>query len=205
MKATILRGLLRVANQRHPGAAVCFDGDAFVLFLPERGAGEKSVPRLVDHLLREMEWISGTKPTAALGRVCRELKDYQAARQDCARILMLAKRLDRRGLVTEAEFGPFARLLATADQSALRSFVHDTLEPVTAYDRKHRSSFLSTLDAFLTHACRYQPCADALGIHVTTLRYRLQRATDLFGIDLDDRETRLALEVALRLRAAIGD
>jgi purine catabolism regulator len=204
MRAMILRGLLRVASLQHPGAAVCFDGEDAVVFLPERASGEKSATRLIERLLREMEWITGTKPIAALGRLCRELKDYQAARQDCARILDLARRLDRRGLVSEAEFGPFARLLASADQAALRRFVQDTLEPLAAYDRRHRSSFLPTLDAFLTHGCRYQPCADALGIHVTTLRYRLQRLGDLFGIDLEDREARLALDVAFRLRTAIG-
>jgi sugar diacid utilization regulator len=203
-RAMTLRGLLRIASQQQPGVAVFFDGDAVVVFLPERPAGEKATLRLVERLLREMEWISGMKPVATLGRVCRELKDYQKARQDSARVLDLARRLERRGLVAEADFGPFARLLATADQSALRNFIDETLEPIATYDRKHRSHFLPTLDAFLTHACRYQPCADALGIHVTTLRYRLQRLGDLFGVDLDDRETRLALEIALRVRTALG-
>jgi purine catabolism regulator len=203
-RAMTLRALLRLVTPQHPGAAVCFDGDAFLVFLPERQAGEKSTLRLVERLLAEMEWILGAKPVASLSRVCRELKDYQSARQEGARVLDLARRLDRRGLVAEADFGPFARLLATADQAALRSFADETLAPIAAYDRKRRSHFLPTLDAFLTHGCRYQPCADALGLHVTTLRYRLQRLGDLFGVDLDDRETRLALEIALRVRTALG-
>jgi purine catabolism regulator len=203
-RAMTLRALLRLASPQHPGAAVCFDGDAFVVFLPERPAGDKSTSRLIERLLSEMEWTLGAKPVATLSRVCRELKDYQSARQEGARVLDLARRLDRRGLVTEADFGAFARLLATADQSALRSFADETLAPIAAYDRKHRSHFLATLDAFLTHGCRYQPCADALGLHVTTLRYRLQRLGDLFGVDLEDRETRLALEIALRVRNALG-
>jgi purine catabolism regulator len=38
-----------------------------------------------------------------------------------------------------------------------------------------------------------------MGIHVTTLRYRMARIADLLGIDVDTPDRRFSIELALRL------
>ena len=38
-------------------------------------------------------------------------------------------------------------------------------------------------------------------MHTNTLRYRLRRLHELFGLDLTDADTRFALMVGIRLRA----
>ena len=43
--------------------------------------------------------------------------------------------------------------------------------------------------------------ADRLGVHVSTIRYRLARLRELFGDDLDDPEARFELALALRAHA----
>jgi purine catabolism regulator len=202
--ADVQRALQRIAGRQQPGATAFAEGGAFVVFLPESSGAEKAMRRTVQRLLDEVEWITGGRPFATIGRPCRSLEDYRTARQDGARLLDLARRLDRRGLVTEEDIGPFARLLAAADQSALRSFIADILGPIEAYDDKHGSGFLETLDVFLSQSCRYSAAAVALGIHITTLRYRLRRLEELFRIDFSNAEARLALEVALRLRTVVG-
>jgi len=54
-------------------------------------------------------------------------------------------------------------------------------------------------------SCRYQTCADRLGIHVSTLRYRLDRLQELFAIDLEHPDSLFGLALALRLRDLGGD
>ena len=44
-----------------------------------------------------------------------------------------------------------------------------------------------------------------MGLHVTTLRYRLARIQELFGIELDTPERRFSLELAIRLHAMVRD
>jgi len=51
--------------------------------------------------------------------------------------------------------------------------------------------------------CRAQACADAMGLHVTTLRYRLSRIQALFGIDPETADKRFAIELAIRLHGVI--
>ncbi|WP_460774224.1 PucR family transcriptional regulator [Microbacterium sp. GXF7504] len=79
----------------------------------------------------------------------------------------------------------------------------DALLPVAAelrrHDREHGSAAAQTLLAFLEHGGNVAAAAEALRVHGNTLRYRLRRIADRFGIDLDDPDTRLALWMSLRL------
>lgn len=55
-----------------------------------------------------------------------------------------------------------------------------------------------TLSAFLDHQGAPGRAAEALGIHVNTLRYRMARIAADLGTDLDDPDLRLALQLLLR-------
>jgi len=62
------------------------------------------------------------------------------------------------------------------------------------YDREHGSDLLTTLSAWLASG---NEAAAELNIHVNTLRYRVRRAAEISGVDLDDPRQRLALTVML--------
>jgi sugar diacid utilization regulator len=64
------------------------------------------------------------------------------------------------------------------------------------------ATYRRTLDAFLRHGMRRKVAAAALGIHPHTLSYRLNRLRERYGIDLDDYEVRLRVELALLILAA---
>ncbi|HEY6334325.1 MAG TPA: helix-turn-helix domain-containing protein, partial [Alphaproteobacteria bacterium] len=94
----------------------------------------------------------------------------------------------------------FALLLSTVDHPSARAFVHGALGAIEEYDRRHGTELLRTLREFLRDGCRYQACANRIGIHVSTLRYRLDRLHELFGIDLGQPDSVFGLTLALRLR-----
>jgi DNA-binding PucR family transcriptional regulator len=57
-----------------------------------------------------------------------------------------------------------------------------------------------TLELFLGSGCQWQATADALHVHVNTLRHRLQRVERLTGRDLSSMEDRVDFFIALRSR-----
>jgi sugar diacid utilization regulator len=138
------------------------------------------------------------------GPVVENARDYKPALENCFRLLGLARTFNRKGLITDSDFGPFALLLSALDGNAVPGFVHQTVGAIKAYDEKNGTALLETAARFIDCSCRYKPAAQALSIHVSTLRYRVGRLKELFAIDLDDAESRLALALAIRLRA-IGD
>jgi purine catabolism regulator len=75
---------------------------------------------------------------------------------------------------------------------------------MTAYDQLNKTDYIETLSCFLNESCKAQACADAMEIHVTTLRYRLSRIKELFDVDLESPEKRFSYELAIRLSRIIS-
>lgn len=192
--------LARAASELRSGTAVILDDD-LVVFAPVAG---KEEPANWDGFVRGVvtaaEGSLGARPIVAESRICRRFADYREARLECARVIALARLFGKTGRVTQADFGPFAVLLSAVDQSTAQDFVRTTLGAIEEYDVRNGTEFLPTLAEFVRDGCRYQACADRLGIHVSTLRYRLDRLHERFGIDLGHPDSVFGLTLALRLR-----
>lgn len=65
-------------------------------------------------------------------------------------------------------------------------------DPATEASDRH------TLSAWLDHPGSPRRAAEALGVHVNTIRYRMDRIAPLLVVDLTDPEIRLALQLTLR-------
>lgn len=192
-------GAIRALRRMLPEAFVVEQPAAVFLGLPERPGA--ALPRRVQDAFA---WALGRSPRVAVGPLCAGPGDFRTARDQCLRILALAAVFDRRGLLRQEDFGPFALLLSAVDSGALHGFLDATVGGVEAYDREHATSLLETAGAFIDESCRYQATAERLGVHVSTLRYRLKRLQELFGLDLEEPETRFRLSLALRLRLIGG-
>jgi len=115
--------------------------------------------------------------------------------------LGLGRRLFGPGRVTHiADLGVHQLLAPLATSGGLAAFRSEHLGPLEAYDRESGADLVGTLRAFF--AARSSPtlAAKQLHLHRNSLLYRLQRIRELTGLDFEDPETRLALEVALRAR-----
>jgi PucR family transcriptional regulator, purine catabolism regulatory protein len=73
------------------------------------------------------------------------------------------------------------------------------LGPLRDYDRAHQGDLVKTLSAYLRHGGNSTRTANALYLHRNSLRYRLARIQALTGLDTDDPDARLALQIAVLL------
>jgi len=79
-------------------------------------------------------------------------------------------------------------------------FAAGVLDEVRRYDECHGTEYLRTIDEHLHSQGAAGPCARALGVHLNTLRYRLQRLHELFDIDPGNPDFRFSAECELRTR-----
>ncbi|MGE3149863.1 MAG: helix-turn-helix domain-containing protein [Pseudorhodoplanes sp.] len=197
---TLQHSLQRGVDMLRPGGKVVFDEGEFVIFLPVTIEEESAqIQRLAHFVGREWERELGEAPIMTVSERCTDLAGYRNARQECKRAIMLGRILDKRGLVSVDDFGVYSLLFATANDDYIQKFLQKTVGPVADHDRAHKTEFLSTIEAFLQANSRLQTAADALGIHVSTLRYRLGRIQDVLGIDLDDANARFSLDLGIRM------
>jgi hypothetical protein len=84
---------------------------------------------------------------------------------------------------------------------ASAQFIVDWLGILIDHDAAGRSELVETLSAFLENDGDYNDTSRALGIHRSTVRYRIHRIPELTQLDLHDPDTRLNLKVATRVLA----
>ena len=94
----------------------------------------------------------------------------------------------------------------------LKELAHDhpgltrgKLERVLAHDAQHNATYAQTLRAYLDCFGDVPRAAQRITVHPNTFRYRLRRLVELFGLDLDDPDERIVLELQLRLLDSTGE
>jgi sugar diacid utilization regulator len=97
------------------------------------------------------------------------------------------------------ELGLYRLLASLRERDELRRFYEETLGDLVRYDQEHDAELVHTLDVFFAENANVSQASRALYVHRNTLNYRLQRVVDISGLDLNDPETRLALQLALKV------
>ena len=138
--------------------------------------------------------------SAGLGAVCLTPDDYAGSYQDATLALELARCRQAGGVVLAREqLGIYGMLARSLDPEGLRSCILPTLAPLLRSDDQRGTEHLRTLRAYLAHDRHLQQAADALHLHVNSLRYRLHRIEQLLALDLHNPDDLFHLELAVRI------
>jgi purine catabolism regulator len=141
-----------------------------------------------------------SRPSAGLGGL-REA--YREARD----AVSIAHELGDTGKTTfYGDLKLYQLLLALKERNLdhLRRFYGETLEPLVQQDDKKQSDLVRTLNGFFEANGNLAKAADDLKVHRNTLVYRLERISELTGLDLNDADNRLILHLALKIQRVLA-
>lgn len=179
-------------------------GGGVVCLMPyESGRRRENTAKVMHRIAESLERSFEEAPIVVASARCAGPDDYPAAWERCGRMIRIGRSFGLTGALSTQDFGPLPMLVSAADVGDVRSFVRESIGALAEHDRDHATPYLDTLSAYLQEACRAQACADRMGLHVTTLRYRLARIQELFGIDVETPDKRFAVELAIRLYRVI--
>ncbi|MDA8367897.1 MAG: helix-turn-helix domain-containing protein, partial [Actinomycetota bacterium] len=99
--------------------------------------------------------------------------------------------------------GMAALLASIGEPGRVAAFVEQRLGVLVEYDRTNRRQLVATLGAYLDHAGSIERAARALGIHPSTMKYRMGRVRELVDADLTDPDVRFELQFATRAAAVL--
>ena len=98
-----------------------------------------------------------------------------------------------------------ANVLEAAERNGgLARFVRHWLGSLLDHDYLRQSELVRTLLVYLECGGDYEEASRGLGVHRSTVRYRVQRIRELTGLDLHDAGTWLNLHAASRARARLS-
>ena len=97
----------------------------------------------------------------------------------------------------EWSFPDYALLLLVHSTSDATDFMHPGILEMEQYDLENNTQYLGTLKEWLLHRMDYSATAKAMNLHRNSLYYRMQRISELFGIEVDDMNTDVQLYLSL--------
>lgn len=115
-------------------------------------------------------------------------------------VLRNMKPLDR--FVSQSEVNVFARLFEAGDAQRIARYLQDLLGPIDRASPKQQAVLRKTLLAYFDCQHSLSRTADTLGVHVNTVRQRLDVLRDALG-GWEDPVRALELHLALRLDAIL--
>ena len=200
--ATALRQQLSMTRT---AAAIARIGDTVYAVIPGSADDVESLAALRRLLLTTRGTARPHSPeqvAIGISGPVASLADLGHAREEADRVLqVLAGTRSHDGCAEIGEVGLAVTMLRLADlESARRAGRRSVLDDIDDYDAAHAASYGQTLRVYLASFGDPTEASKTLGVHTNTLRYRLRRLHELFGLDVADADTRFALMVDIRLR-----
>lgn len=83
-------------------------------------------------------------------------------------------------------------------QGELIQFCDDTIKPLIEYDKINNSELIKTLKIYFECDGNMKKISEKMYMHYNTIIYRVQQIKDITGLDLENGDSRLNLEIALK-------
>ena len=196
-----------LVRRRIPGALTVVRSASAVVLVPEEAAPDLAAAERLAELIHSSA-VPVLKPASAsvgIGNMAASVAELARSHVEARQALRLSRRAGTLSRVTSyRSLGAFRLLLEVQSPEALRAFVGEVLGPLLKYAESRDTPLLETLEALAAARWVRRAAARALGIHINSMSYRVERIEALAGLSLDDPETRVAIAIALRARTMLG-
>ncbi|MBL7486501.1 GAF domain-containing protein [Frankia sp. AgB1.9] len=202
-----LRSMVALVQHRlgdPPGSLVFPRADGLLVLLdaqstaPATGRAESRVSSRAEAIRADLVRLRrGTRVGVGIGTPTSWPENFSRVVHTTVRAAEFALRMKREDGVSSSALGAYALLIAL-DEEALREYVRAHLGILLDQDAKSGGDLVATLEAYHLAGDRLKPAAEALFIHVNTMKYRIARIEALTDGALSAPSRRHDLYLALR-------
>lgn len=169
----------------------------FVRLDPRQGI--ESARGIAENIRRQASAEYVNDPLAiGIGRAVDTLIQLRDSYREARQAMTMARRLAATNPLYFGELNVYRLLFLLEHHPELAAFRQEIIGPLIEYDRAQGTQLIETLTAYFAHKGNLSQTAEAMFIHRNTLLYRMERIREISGLNLDNPETRLSVELALR-------
>lgn len=129
-----------------------------------------------------------------------EIKYINDAYKECEASKSILERIGvKKGICFFDDIGFYKTLGILKLNDYSNKFTYENLKPLIDYDSIHNSSYLDTLKYYILNSCNINSTSEKLFIHRHTLKYRLDKISELCRIDFKDAVSMLKFSLAIYL------
>lgn len=179
-------------------------GRVYVLLPAQPRLTAARLRQLADEITRTVRGSAQLPLHAGIGPVVHRLADVPEGRRRTDRVIDVLAATKPEGIASEDQLRSRITLIELAAEGGpATAYLLDPVRRMVEHDAAHETGHAETLLAYLNAFGDAAKAASALFVHENTLRYRIRRLQELFGVDLSDPAERLV--TWLQLRLLLGD
>jgi sugar diacid utilization regulator/GAF domain-containing protein len=197
-RGRIGQALLERLGQASRSRILARRANLFVVLAPQLRGGRAGHARNLGELAVSAVERAALRATAGIGGVAESVVELPDSFRQ-ARFALSATSTPQHPVMVFEDLGILQFLLAPSERGDLDRFVQQTLGVLLAYDERHKTQLVPTIEAYLACDCNMLRAAEQLFVHPKTMRYRLQRMQSLTGLRFDRQEERFNLQLALKI------
>lgn len=194
---------LRVEAAHRRGAVTVINGIIYAMFPVGADRPQRAIAELAEEIVGQAHRQLAIDLRAAVSREITGVEAITDARRDVDRLLHLPVLEDKHRVISfedsvaEAVMSEFNELILARPQ-----LLQGGVAGMAVSDRDRGTEYLPSLRAFFDAGGDVAAAARTLFVHRNTLRYRLTRMRDAFGVDVEDPTQRLVAELQLSVFTA---
>ena len=151
------------------------------------------------NILQEaLKKIHSDNLTIGIGRSYYEAKQLHKSYSQAKLIVENLSKSNMKNIKHYDDLGLYRILAFEGLQGELIEFCNDTIKPLIEYDKKNNSELVKTLKTYFQCDGNMKKISENMYMHYNTIIYRLQKIKDITGLDLENGDCRLNLEIALK-------
>ncbi|MGE5262654.1 MAG: helix-turn-helix domain-containing protein [Acidobacteriota bacterium] len=194
---TLVHGLAHTFE--HAALVQAREAEVVIFNRLEPRQGIETARRAADSIRRQAAAEFPKDPLAiGIGRPVDALIGLRDSYREARQALFMARRLAEPNPLYFGELNVYRLLFQLEYSPELVTFCNEIIGPLIEYDRAQGTDLVETLIAYFAHKGNLSQTAEALFVHRNTLLYRMERIKEISGLDLDNPETRLSIQLALR-------
>nr|AAS19481.1 PmoR [Mycobacterium sp. M156] len=193
-----------IAERTGDVVPVAHRSEHFVAILTPAPAGQTTSPAAIAKAAVARSPYPSVSLQVGVSRAVNSIEALPGALRE-ARVALSAVTPERGPVVVLDDLGVLQFLIAPTQAQDLYRYAQAILGPLVSYDERHGSDLVATLDHWFNNGCNSAQTARNLQLHTKSLTYRLHRIAEISGLDLGSRETRLDIELALRILGPTQD
>lgn len=206
-KTELVQTIQNCIDKAHKGMVIN-SKETFVLLVQEKLSGSdiSDFKVLSEEIIADAALQFKANIFMGIGSRTTELSDFSKSYMEAKKALEIGEYMITEGQVRSFEqFKVHALFLSTLKPVELYNYARDQLEALLAYDDKHHTDFLKTLQEFLYLRNNVEGTAKSLNMSVSGLKYRLHKIEKIIGLDLKDYKVSFDLQLALVIMQLFGE
>jgi DNA-binding PucR family transcriptional regulator len=174
------------------------DGAGVFVCVLRKGAEERALLHNLRQTLRNFLDEDVTPDLyVGIGALGRPLLCIGESYVEALRALRLARSSGKERVLYWSDLGVDRVIAAVAENPEAVRYCGSLLRPLFVYDGEHGTDLAATILALEDRAWNVTAAAEALSVHYNTVKYRMDKALEILGIDRDNPRDRFALSLAV--------